>query len=140
MGDANIDKIVKPEEFPCAKKGSQYFAGYTNDEEATPLCALLPKMSVNVKKSDGAKTMYFLMMDEKLLKIYNKIWREIKKIMKRKNFDSDPVFGDKCLKTKVKSYNNKITKNFHGAAPNKGIEHFCLSAIVIGFVLKSGKN
>ena len=60
-------------------------------------------MSVNVKKSDGAKTMYFLMMDEKLLKIYNKIWREIKKIMKRKNFDSDPVFGDKCLKTKVKS-------------------------------------
>lgn len=22
MGDANIDKIVKPEEFPCAKQGS----------------------------------------------------------------------------------------------------------------------
>lgn len=66
--------------------------------------------------------MYFLMMDEKLLKIYNKIWSEIKKIMKRKNFDSDQVFGDKSLKTSIKSYKNKITRNFHGAAPNKGIE------------------
>ena len=33
-------------------------------------------------------------------------------VMKRKKFDSGPVFSDKYLKTKVKSYNNKITTSF----------------------------
>ena len=32
--------------------------------------------------------------------------------MKRKKFNSDPVFGGKYLKAKKKSYNYKITTNF----------------------------
>ena len=35
----------------------------------------------------------------------------------RKKFNNSPVFGDKYWKTKIKSYNNQITKNFHGKAP-----------------------
>ena len=39
--------------------------------------------------------MSFLAEDEKLSKKYNEIWSEIKKIMKRKKFSGDLVFGDK---------------------------------------------
>ena len=42
---------------------------------------------------------------------YKEIWTEIKNIMEKKKFDKSTVFGDignKYLRTKVKSYNNKI--------------------------------
>ena len=44
------------------------------------------------------------------------------KNIKRKKFDSSPVFGDngnKYFKTKIKSYNSKITKNLHGKVPKE---------------------
>ena len=43
--------------------------------------------------------------------------------MKRKQFDINSVFGNtdsKYKKSKIKSYNNKITSNFHGKAPKEG--------------------
>lgn len=64
----------------------------------------------------------------------------IGKIIERKKINSEPVFSDKYLKTKIKSYIGKITRNFHGKAPKEGIECVCLSAIVIDSVFKLGKN
>lgn len=63
-----------------------------------------------------------------------------KKTIIRKTFDSDPVFADKYLKTKVKSCNNKITTNYHGKAPKEGIKCVCLSALVINSFFKSVKK
>ena len=63
--------------------------------------------------------------------------------MKRKKFDSCPLFddtSDKYLKTKIKSYNNKIITNFHGKVPKKGVECVCLSAIVVKSFRKQGKK
>ena len=56
--------------------------------------------------------------DDTLLKKCNKIWNEIKQIMKRKKIDSDPVFGDKCLRAKIKSYHSKITTNLENVKSN----------------------
>ena len=50
------------------------------------------------------------------------------------------MFCAKHLKAKIKSYISKITTNFHGKAPKEGIECVCLSALVIDFVFKLGKN
>ena len=52
------------------------------------------------------------------------------------------MFGEKCLKTKMKSYNNKITTNFHNKVPKneRGVECVYLSAIAIDSVLKSVRN
>ena len=57
--------------------------------------------------------------------------------MKRKKFDSKPVFTEKYVKIKLKSYNKK--KN-HDKALKEGLEYLCLSAIVLDSVLKFSKN
>ena len=61
---------------------------------------------------------------------------EIKKIIKRKKFDSDLAFASKHLKTKLKSYNNKITTNFHDKAPKERVKCVCLLAMVVDSVFK----
>ena len=50
--------------------------------------------------------MFLLVKDEKLLIKYNERWSQIGKIIGRKKFDSDPVFNNRYLKAKIKSYNN----------------------------------
>ena len=54
----------------------------------------------------------FLIKDEKLLEKYNAIWKRASNIIK-KGFDSKPVYKEKHLKTKIKSYNGKINKIIH---------------------------
>ena len=56
--------------------------------------------------------MSFRINNEQLLKNYNKIWEKIEKLVSI-NFESKPVYGDKYIKTKIKTYANSITTNFH---------------------------
>ena len=56
--------------------------------------------------------MSFLIKGDELLKKYNEIWEKVSKSF-RKEFDSEPVYNEKYLKTKIKSYNGKINTNFH---------------------------
>ena len=72
VDNLNIDKIVIFHVFPCIKRGSKYFISYHNNE-VTPLCVLPPKMSGYLKNFVDAKTMSFLVEDEKLLKKYKEI-------------------------------------------------------------------
>ena len=37
---------------------------------------------------------------------------KLKKVMKRKKIDSDPVFDEKCLRTNIKSGNKKNHQKF----------------------------
>ena len=59
--------------------------------------------------------MYFLIENEDLLEKYNSIRDKVIAGFK-KEFDSEPVYNKNVLKTKVKSYGNKVTdfdnKNF----------------------------
>ena len=57
--------------------------------------------------------MPFLIKDEKLLEKYNKIWKKVSNIIK-KEFDSNSVYNEKCIKSKIKIYNKKINTDFHG--------------------------
>ena len=53
-----------------------------------------------------------MIKDDELLEKYNEIWEEVKNSME-KEFDSEPVYNEKYLKAKIKSYNGKIYKNFY---------------------------
>ena len=50
-------------------------------------------------------------MDDILLEKYNEIWDNISITVKRR-FDSEHVYNEKYLKTKIKSYERKVNPNF----------------------------
>ena len=63
------------------------------------------------------------------------MWEKVKNIIK-KEFDSEPVYDEKYLKAKIKSYNGKINTNFHNNKIPKEVSQFiCLSAILIDHVM-----
>ena len=69
--------------------------------------------------------MSFLVKDDELLGKYNEIWETVKNNLK-KEFDSEPVYNEKYLKAKIKSYNGKINTNFHSnKIPKEGSQCIC---------------
>ena len=82
----------------------------------------------------------FLIKDDELLEKYNEILGKVKNIIK-KEFDSKPVYKEKYLKAKIKTYNGKINMSFHNnKIPREGSQFICLSVILIDSALRAGKN
>ena len=97
-------------------------------------------MSAYRKDFDETKCMSFLIKDDELLKKYNEIWENVKNIIKRE-VDSEPVYNEKYLKAKIKSYNRKINTNVHNnKIPKEGFQFIGLSVNLIGSVFRTGKN
>ena len=91
-------------------------------------------MSAYRKDSDETKYISFLIKDDELFEKYNEIWGKVKNSLK-KEFDSEQVYNEKYLKTKIKSQNGKINTNFHNnKIPKEGSQFICLSVILIDFV------
>ena len=62
-----------------------------------------------------------------------------------KKSDAEPVYGDKYIKIKIKSYNNDIRTNFHCEGNNKKVPkesctYKCLSLKSLDSVIKMGKK
>ena len=75
--------------------------------------------------------MNHLVKDEKILKKYSKIWNKIKSLIK-KEWNSEPVYNDKYVKIKIKTYNNKVYTNFqHNKIPKHNKYCACLSVILL---------
>ena len=52
--------------------------------------------------------------------------KKVSNILK-KEFDNKPVYNEKYLKTKIKSYNGKINTNFYNnKIPKEGSKYICL--------------
>ena len=86
-----------------------------------------------VKNFDSDKTMSFKVGDNKLLKMCNKIWEKISNLMNIE-FDSEPVYdtNDKCIKTKIKMYEDRVNTNFQGKkVPKENASYKCLSLIML---------
>ena len=81
-----------------------------------------------------------MIKDDKLLEKYNRIWDKVKNSMK-KDFDSEPVYNQKHRKTKIKSYEEKISTNCPSdKVPEECSQCICLSVILIDSVCRSGKS
>ena len=94
------------------KKGFKYFICYKDAKKIKPSCIFLPKMTEYRKDFDETKYIYFLIKDDELLEQYNEIWEKLKNSPK-KELGSNPIYNEKYLKAKIKSYNGKINANFH---------------------------
>ena len=73
-----------------------------------------------------------------LLSILKYGWKKVSNLM-YKNFDSEPIYGDndKFIKTKIKTYEDKINTNFQGKKILKENASFrCLLLIMVNSVIK----
>ena len=63
-----------------------------------------------------------------------------------KKFDSDPVYNNKYINTKIRSYNSDIMTNFHdidnknNKLPEKNKPHRCMSLISLDSIIKINKK
>ena len=89
----------------------KYIIGY-NDNTISPLQLFLPRMTgyLNIFK-DGARKMSFFTDNNEFLEGYMAIWEKISNLVNKK-FDSDPIYNNKYINTKIRSYNNDIKTNF----------------------------
>ena len=95
-------------------------------------------MSGYRKIFNETKYMSLLIKDHVLLQKCNKIWNKVSNSIKNYN---GVVHSEKYLKTRTKSYEGKITTNFHYDETTKRGSHcICLSAIQIDSAFKMGKN
>ena len=88
------------------------------------------------------KTMSFKVSDNKLLKKYTKIWESVSNLLNIK-FDSEPVYGDndKYIKTKIKSYGDKVNTKFQrNKIPKESASNKCLSLIILDSVTRANKR
>ena len=77
--------------------------------------------------------MYFFTNNNEFLERYTAIWEKISDLINQK-FDSDPIYNNKYINTKIRSCNNIIT-NFHNTdnknnkLPEKNKPYKCVSLI-----------
>ena len=76
----------------------------------------------------------FLTKDAELLEKYNETREKVKNSTK-KEFESEPVFNDKYLKAKLKSYQGKTNTNFHDNEISKEGSQFISLSVVYLFLL-----
>ena len=98
-------------------------------------------MSGYIKYFDnGGKKMSFNIEDESLYLKHTEILNKIKDILNAK-FHSQPIYDDKYIKTKVKTFNNMINTLFSGdEIPKERIHYICIAAICIGSVFRVDKK
>ena len=81
-------------------------------------------MKAYIRDFNEANYMSFLTKDDELLEKYNEIWEKVENSI-MKGFDNEPVYNDKYLKSKIKSYNGRIKANFdNNKIPKKSLNLF----------------
>ena len=118
------------------------------DEAIRPLVLILPKMSGYVKtfkvkdedKYKNNKLMSFGIDDEKLLEKYRSIWTKIKDL-KNIHLNALPVYNDRYIKTKIRTYGDKVYTIFRGLnAPEDDVECGPFTVISTDSLLVYKKN
>ena len=133
----DIEEIVLSHKKSYGKDSFKYFIGYRHKGNAfpSPLCVKLPQMNAYAKYFDkNNKYINLLVNDKEILKKYSEIWNKIKSLIK-KEFNSEPGYNDKYIKTKTKIYNNRVYTSFqHNKIPKDNEYCACLSVILLDFI------
>ena len=110
VGNIVISKLVK------TKTNSKYLIGYL-DETIRALILKMPKMTgyvMTFKVEEGNnKLMPFRIDNGKLLEKYKAIWTRIEDFKKIK-LNALPVYDDRYIKTKIRTFGDKVYTNFRG--------------------------
>ena len=83
IDDIGFNKILVSKKEQYGRHNSSiYFIGYNDNGVIRPLCLKLSKMTGYIYKFDENKITFSLMVkDEKILKNYNKIWKNFERLM-----------------------------------------------------------
>ena len=84
----------------------------------------------------------FKVSDNKILKKYKNIWEKVVNLLTIK-FDSEPIYGDvdKYIKTKIKTYGDRVNTNFYGQkVPKENAIYKCISLIMLDSVIRVNKK
>ena len=139
--DVDIEKVVVSNKKSSGEKNYKYFIGYLhNDYKVKPLHIMLPKTNAYVKRYDGqTEWIYFLIEDDDLLEKYNTVWDKVS-TDRKKEFDSEPVYIKKKLKTKIKSHGDEVTDFYDKEILKVDSNHTCLAVVNLDSALKKDKN
>ena len=130
INDVDVNKILVSKKEKYGKYNSfKYFTGY--NDVIKPLYLELSQMTgyintlnehKNKNKNKNTITISLKVKDKNLFKNYNKIWKKIEKLMSR-DFNNKPAHGDddKCIKTKIKTYEDNITTHFYNKKGSKKV-------------------
>ena len=140
-------KVVVSDKVSCNNgKDWKYMIGYHSKNTIIPLLVKTPKnaFSYGVTQYDknAAYTMSFNVGDEEnmgWLDRYQGIWKEVESQL-FESLSKEPVQDDKYLRSKLKTWKEKIKTNFHG----KEVPHdtYCTATgvLTISSVYQQGKN
>ena len=91
-------------------------------------------MAFKVKEGNN-KLMYFLIYDEKLLEKCKAIWTK-NEDLKNIKLNALPVYGDRYIKTKIRTFGDKVYTNFRCLNVSEDdIECVCFTIISIDSLL-----
>ena len=113
--------IIVISKFVKTKTNSKYLIEIKFNKAVKPLLFIMPKMGRYVKtlkvkegdKDKSNKSMSFRIDNEKLLEKYKAIWTKIEDL-KNIELNALPVYDDKYIKTKIRTYGYEIYANFRG--------------------------
>ena len=117
--EANVDNIVISN-LVKTKTNFKYLIGTKFDKAIRPIVLIIPTMRGDVKtfkvkegdEDKNNKLMYFRIDDEKLLKKYKAIQTKIE--VWRIELNTLTVYDDRYIKTKIRTYGDKVYNNFRG--------------------------
>ena len=129
----NISKLIETK--PYAK----YLVGIKFGKAIRPLVLVIPKISGFVKtfkvKEGNNKLISFCIDHEQILEKYKAIWNKIEDL-KNTELNALPVYDDKYIKTKIRTYVHKVYISFRGLnVPEDDIECESLTVISIDSLL-----
>ena len=136
--DVNIDYIVISKLIET-KPYAKYLVEIKFGKAIRPLVLVIPKISGFVKKfkvkEGNNKLISFCIDHEKILEKYKAIWTKIEDL-KNTELNALPVYDDKYIKTKIRTYVDKVYISFHGLnVPEDDIECESLTVISIDSLL-----
>ena len=116
-----------------------YLIGYF-DKVIRPLVLILAKMHGYVKIKDKNNQLMSFHINEKLLEKYNTIWTKIEDL-KHIELNALPVYDDRYIKTKIRTYDGKVFTNFCGLnMPEDDLEYKSFTVISIDSLLVCEKK
>ena len=144
INEVDIEEIVLSHEKSYSKDSIKYFIRYRHRGNTfpSPFCVKLPQMNPCAKYFDkNNKYRNLLVNDKETLKKYSEIWIKIKSLTKKES-NSEPVYNNKYIKTKIKIYNNRVYTNLQHNKIPKGNEYFtCLSVMLLDSIfVNSDRN
>ena len=144
LGNADVNKIVVSNKIKGNNETSKVFIGYIDDTSSIvgPLCIILPQMCDRRKYfENGGKNMSFKIDDDKVYLKYNEISNKIKELLGGIKLYSEPIYVDRYIKTKAKTFSEVIKTLFDGnQIPKERVEYACIACISIDSVLKVDKK